>query len=279
MLDEIRSDDRPVLAGLSPDHLHGTEKVTTFFYGLTDHTLYTDSTPDSYHRKVLRERPEMIGSILPSEVFRRHEAGEFLESNTGNVDDERYSGSAMGGLMPLRVDGNRTWETVAAFALLGRLGVKEVNGNLYGVVSLWPESLAGIPGKLAPMAGRLDGIPAMLRALKGEGKIVHYAGPVAIDDRWLLVIPDLIGPISVGEYLNVGADDDDEDQEEEDDEELMGWEGGSCTRCGMYLDEGYCPNDRCPFSHCYQDEMIEDWKYPGRAEKAYIKKLQEDSKD
>jgi hypothetical protein len=72
---------------------------------------------------------------------------------------------------------------------------------------------------------------------------------------------------------------DDEDEEVEEEEEEMGWEGGSCTRCGMDLDEGYCPNDRCPFSHCYQDEMIEDWKYPGRAEKAYIKKLQGDSKD
>jgi hypothetical protein len=42
MLDEIRSDDRPVLAGLTPDHLHGSVLATTFFYGLTDHTLYTD---------------------------------------------------------------------------------------------------------------------------------------------------------------------------------------------------------------------------------------------
>jgi hypothetical protein len=201
MLSEIRTDDIPALAGLTPDHLHNTEVATTFFYGLTDQTLYTDSTPDSYHRKVLRNRPEMIRSILPAEVFRRHEAGEFLESNTANVDDERYSGSAMGGLMPLRVDGNRTWETVAAFALLGRLGIKEVNGNLYGVVSLWPEALAGIPGKLAPMAGRHDGIPALLRSLKGEGSVVHYDKPVAIDDRWLLVIPDQLGPISVGDYL------------------------------------------------------------------------------
>ena len=129
MLDEIPSDDRPVLAGLTPDHLHGTEMVTTFFYGLTDKTLYTDSTPDSYHRKVLRNRPEMVRSILPADVFRRHEAGEFLEVNTGNLDDERYSGSATGGLMPLRIDGNRTWETIAAFALLGRFGVKEIDGN------------------------------------------------------------------------------------------------------------------------------------------------------
>jgi hypothetical protein len=277
MLSEIRSDDIPVLAGLTPDNLHNTELVTTFFFGLTDHTLYTDSTPDSYHRRVLRNRPEMVQSILPADVFRRYEAGEFLEANTGNGDDERYSGAALGAAMPLRIDGDRTWETVAAFALLGRLGVKEVNGNLYGVVSLWPEALAGIPGKLAPMAGRHDGIPALLRALKGDGKTVHYAEPVAIDDRWLLVIPNQLGPISVGEYMNMGADDDDE--EEEEDEELMGWEGGNCTRCGLALDEGYCPNDRCPFSHCYQDEMIEDWKYPGRAEKAYIKKLQEDSKD
>jgi hypothetical protein len=201
MLDEIRSDDIPALAGLTPDNLHNTEMVTTFFYGLTDRTLYTDSTPDSYHRKVLRRRPEMIRSILPSEVFRRHEAGEFLESNSGNLDDDRYSGAALGAAIPLRIDGNRTWETVAAFALLGRLGVKEVNGNLYGVVSLWPEALAGIPGKLNPMSGRHAGIPALLRALKGEGTAVHYAELVAIDDRWLFVIPDQLGPISVGDYL------------------------------------------------------------------------------
>jgi hypothetical protein len=201
MLSELRSDDIPVLAGLTPDHLHGTEMATTFFYGLTDHTLYTDSSPGSYHRKALRERPEMIRSILPTEVFRRHEAGEFLEVNTGNLDDERNSGSAIGSMMPLRVDGNRTWETVAAFALLGRLGIKDIDGNPYGVVSLWPEALAGIPGKLAPMAARHDGIPALLRALKGDGSVVHYAEPVAIEDHWLLVIPDQFGPVKVGEYL------------------------------------------------------------------------------
>jgi hypothetical protein len=201
MLSEIRSHDVPALAGITPDHLHGTEMATTFFYGLTDHTLYTDSSPGSYHRKALRERPEMVRSILPADVFRRHEAGEFQDVDTGNGDDERYSGSALRGLMPLRIDGNRTWEAIAAFALLGRLGVKEVDGNLYGVVSLWPEALAGIPAKLDPMAARHEGIPALLRALKGEGSIVHYAEPVAIDDRWLLVIPDQLGPISVGEYL------------------------------------------------------------------------------
>jgi hypothetical protein len=201
MLSELRSDDIPVLAGLTPDHLHGTELVTNFFYGLTNHTLYTDSTPDSYHRRTLRERPEMVRSILPADVFLRHEAGEFLESNSGNLDDERHSGAALGAAMPLRVDGNRTWETVAAFALLGQLGVKEVNGNLYGVVSLWPEALAGISGRLAPMAGRHEGISALLRALKGEGSVVHYAEPVAIDDRWLFVIPAQLGPIPVGEYL------------------------------------------------------------------------------
>jgi hypothetical protein len=201
MLSEIRSDDIPALAGLTPDHLHGTEGVTTFFYGLTDHTLYTDSSPGSYHRKVLRGRPEMIRSILPSEVFRRHEAGEFLESNSGNLDDDRYSEAALGAAMPLRIDRNRTWEVVAAFALLGRLGVKSLDGRPYGVVSLWPESLAGIPGRLDPMAGRHEGIPALLRALKGEGSVVHYAEPVAIDDRWLFVIPDQLGPIPVGEYL------------------------------------------------------------------------------
>jgi hypothetical protein len=53
----------------------------------------------------------------------------------------------------------------------------------------------------------------------------------------------------------------------------MGWEGGECTRCGLDLDEGYCPNDRCPFSNCYQDEIRVDWKYPGNAEQKYIKNL------
>ena len=151
-------------------------------------------------------------------------------------------------------------------------------------MSLWPEALAGIPGKLDPMPNRHDGIPALLRALKGDGKIVHHGEPVTIDDRWLLVIPDQLGPIPVGEYLmkgeleaspmNVGADDEDEDEEE-----LMGYEGGNCTRCGLALDEGYCPNDRCPFSHTYQDEMVEDWAYPGKAEKAYIKTLRGHAED
>jgi hypothetical protein len=276
MLDEIHSDDRPVLAGLTPDHLHGTSMATTFFYGLTNHTLYTDSSQGAYHRKALREHPEIVRSILPADLFRRHEAGEFLEVDTGNPDDERYSGSAMGGLMPLRIDGSRTWETVAAFALLGRLGVKEIDGNLYGVVSLWPDSLSGIPGKLDPMAGRHDGIPALLRALKGDGKIVHHGEPVTIDDRWLLVIPDQLGPIPVGEYLNVGADDEDDEEVEED---LMGYEGGKCTRCGLTLDEGYCPNDRCPFSHTYQDEMVEDWTYPEEDERADIAALRGRAQD
>jgi hypothetical protein len=67
---------------------------------------------------------------------------------------------------------------------------------------------------------------------------------------------------------NRGGDEDDEDEEE-----LMGYEGGSCTRCGLSLDEGYCPNLRCPFSHTYQDEMIEDWTYPDDDERDYIASL------
>jgi hypothetical protein len=75
------------------------------------------------------------------------------------------------------------------------------------------------------------------------------------------------------------ASEEDFDFEDDDFEKEEDWEGGECTRCGLYLDEGYCPNDRCPFSHCYQDEITVTWKYPGRAEKAYIKKLQGRPKD
>jgi hypothetical protein len=55
--------------------------------------------------------------------------------------------------------------------------------------------------------------------------------------------------------------------------EENGWEGGQCTRCGLSLDDGYCPNDRCPFAHDYQDELAGIWKYPSRAEEKYINNL------
>jgi hypothetical protein len=76
-----------------------------------------------------------------------------------------------------------------------------------------------------------------------------------------------------------GDEDDEDDDEDEDDEELQGYEGGECTRCGLALDEGYCPNDRCPFADTYQDEMIEDWTYPEDDEQAYIETLRGHAKE
>jgi hypothetical protein len=73
------------------------------------------------------------------------------------------------------------------------------------------------------------------------------------------------------EALLVQADD--EDDEDDEDEELQGYEGGNCTRCGLALEEGLCTNDRCPFADTYQDEMVEDWKYPDDDERAFIAAL------
>jgi hypothetical protein len=85
------------------------------------------------------------------------------------------------------------------------------------------------------------------------------------------------------EALRVQADDeDDEEDDDEDDEEgdeLQGYEGGECTRCGLALDDGLCPNDRCPFSDTYQDEMVEDWFYPEEDERAHIATLRDNAED
>jgi hypothetical protein len=69
------------------------------------------------------------------------------------------------------------------------------------------------------------------------------------------------------------------DHEDDEDEELQGYEGGECTRCGLALEEGLCPNDRCPFADSYQDELVEDWTYPEEDERAHIATLRDHAKD
>jgi hypothetical protein len=47
--------------------------------------------------------------------------------------------------------------------------------------------------------------------------------------------------------------------------------GASCCRCGLGLTyDGFCPNDRCPFSDTYQDESDGDWGLPDEKERRYI---------
>jgi predicted amidophosphoribosyltransferase len=47
--------------------------------------------------------------------------------------------------------------------------------------------------------------------------------------------------------------------------------GAMCSRCDIDLTyDGFCPNDRCPFNGCYQDESDGDWKAPNKKERRYI---------
>jgi hypothetical protein len=49
------------------------------------------------------------------------------------------------------------------------------------------------------------------------------------------------------------------------------FEGAMCSRCDINLTfDGYCPNDRCPFSNTYQDESDGDWELPDKKERHYI---------
>lgn len=50
--------------------------------------------------------------------------------------------------------------------------------------------------------------------------------------------------------------------------------GAMCSRCEIGLtDDGFCPNDRCPFHMSYQDEFVPDNEIPSDEERAYIKKV------
>lgn len=59
------------------------------------------------------------------------------------------------------------------------------------------------------------------------------------------------------------------------------FEGALCGRCGLDLDPhtGKCPNDRCPFHHRYQDEIVPDSEWPSEEEWEYIRKLRERLKE
>jgi hypothetical protein len=65
------------------------------------------------------------------------------------------------------------------------------------------------------------------------------------------------------------------DQAEIDAEEGRdrGSEGGECARCGLALEEGSCPNERCPFADTFQDELMEGWRPPGPKERAHIERI------
>jgi hypothetical protein len=153
---------------------------STFFYGVINQTLYIDDRPKGTHNIVLNEHPEIIEEIVPTEVFRRYEGGEFF--------DPRRGGQA--------------WEVVASYALLGRLGGVVTSGNHYNVVSVWSWSRAGVPGKLVPMPDRIvQALPGLLRALKGEGHIRSYGEKPSIDDNWIVVVEGELEPVAVGECL------------------------------------------------------------------------------
>jgi hypothetical protein len=154
---------------------------STIFYGATNRTLYIDDRPKGTHNVVLHEHPEVIEEIVPPEVFRQYRDGEFFH--------------------PLK--GGQAWEVVASYALLGRLGGVLAPGGRYNVVSIWPRSMAGVPGKLDPVPVLLDeALPGLLRALKGDGRIISYGTPTRIDDGWILVVEGELGAVTVGEYLS-----------------------------------------------------------------------------
>lgn len=50
--------------------------------------------------------------------------------------------------------------------------------------------------------------------------------------------------------------------------------GAMCARCEIDLtDDGYCPNDRCPFYDTLQDESDGDWGPPDDEERRHIDAL------
>jgi hypothetical protein len=153
---------------------------STLFYGAGNETLYIDDRPKGTHNIVLHEHPEMVEEILPAGIFQRYSRGEFSDPRRGG----------------------QTWEVVASYALLGRLGGIQAPGGRYNVVSVWPRSRAGVPGKLVPVSGLLgEALPGLLRALKGDGIVRSFGRPVRINDDWVVVVEGELGPVTVGEYL------------------------------------------------------------------------------
>jgi hypothetical protein len=186
MTTSVPDGDLEVLGRANPDAVgllaSGSESGrSTIFYGARNQTLYIDDRPRGSHNIVLYEHPEIVEEILPPDIFERYRSGEFFDPRRGG----------------------QTWEVVASYALLGRLGGIHAPGRHYNVVSVWPRSLAGIPGKLEPVPGLLDeALPGLLRALKGDG-IIHSFGETArIDDSWIMVVQGELGPVTVGEYLS-----------------------------------------------------------------------------
>lgn len=103
--------DLALLSRANPDTvgefvLGATSGRSTFFYGIRNPTLYIDDCHQGTHNIVLHEHPKMIEEILPTYVFLRFQAGEFFDPHRGS----------------------QTWEVVASFAFLGRLG---------GVITPW----------------------------------------------------------------------------------------------------------------------------------------------
>ena len=52
--------------------------------------------------------------------------------------------------------------------------------------------------------------------------------------------------------------------------------GATCSRCQLGLTpDGFCPNDRCPYHHGYQDEVVADDDWPSEEESHCIEKIRE----
>jgi hypothetical protein len=185
MMPRIPTADLAVLRRVNPDSIGVFNKGTssgrsTFFYGAINQTLYIDDRPKSTHNIILNEHPEIIEEIVPTEIFRRYQGGEFFDPKRGG----------------------QAWEVVASYALLGRLGSVVTSGNHYNVVSVWPRSRAGVPGKLEPMPDLIDrALPGLLLALKGEGRIRNFGLTPPIDEDWIVVVEGELEPIAVGSFL------------------------------------------------------------------------------
>jgi hypothetical protein len=185
MMPRIPTADLAVLRRVNPDSIGAFNKGTssgrsTFFYGAINQTLYIDDRPKSTHNIVLNEHPEIIEEIVPSEIFRRYQGGEFFDPKRGG----------------------QAWEVVASYALLGRLGGVVASGNNYNVVAVWPRSRAGVPGKLVPMPDLIDrALPVLLLSLKGDGRVRSFGYTPPIADDWIVVVEGELEPVAVGSYL------------------------------------------------------------------------------
>ncbi len=181
----IPTADLAVLARANPDVVGLFKQKTssgrnTFFYGAINQTLYIDDRQKGTHNIILNEHPEIIEEIVPPEVYRRYQGGEFFDPKRGG----------------------QAWEVVASYALLGRLGGVVTSGHHYNVVSVWPRSRAGVPGKMVPMPGLIDqALPGLLLALKGEGRVRSFGQTPPIDNNWIVVVEGELEPIAVGSFL------------------------------------------------------------------------------